>query len=127
MASKTGREKLALLATGKDAGVTFDKPVTLTRNQVQPGVTPDALKKIFEANPQKLPEYVGVTNDKGGFSIYRLDKVIEPAAPDAAKVETAQTRVGSEIGRELMNAYLASLKADTDVKINQAALEKKTQ
>lgn len=127
MASKTGREKLALLATGKDAGVTFDKPVTLTRNQVQPGVTPDALKKIFEANPQKLPEYVGATNDKGGFSIYRLDKVIEPAAPDAAKVETAQTRVGSEIGRELMNAYLASLKADTDVKINQAALEKKTQ
>ncbi len=27
--------------------------------------------------------------------------------------------------RELMAAYLASLKADTEVKINQAALEKK--
>jgi hypothetical protein len=33
--------------------------------------------------------------------------------------------VGSEIGRELMTAYLASLKADGDVKINQAMLEKK--
>jgi len=127
MATKTGREKLALLEAGKDAGLTFDKPITLTRNQAQPGVTPDALKKIFEASAQKLPDYVGATNDKGGFSIYRLDKVIEPPAPEAAKVETAQTRVGSEIGRELMNAYLAGLKADTDVKINQTALEKKAQ
>jgi len=33
--------------------------------------------------------------------------------------------VGSEIGRELMTAYLASLKADSEVKINQAMLEKK--
>jgi len=127
MATKTGREKLALLEAGKDAGLTFDKPITLTRNQAQPGVTPDALKKIFEASAQKLPDYVGATNDKGGFSIYRLDKVIEPPAPEAAKVEAAQTRVGSEIGRELMNAYLAGLKADTDVKINQTALEKKAQ
>jgi peptidyl-prolyl cis-trans isomerase D len=127
MAAKAGREKLALLEAGKDAGVAFDKPVTLTRNQVQPGMTQDAARKIFEAHAQKLPEYVGATNDKGGFSIYRLDKVIDPPAPEAAKVEAAQSRVGSEIGRELMNAYLASLKAGTDVKINQAALEKKEQ
>jgi peptidyl-prolyl cis-trans isomerase D len=127
MAAKAGREKLALLEAGKDAGVTFEKPLTLTRNQVQPGVTQDAVKKIFEANAQKLPEYVGATNDKGGFSIYRVDKVIDPPAPDTAKVEAAQSRVGSEIGHELMNAYLASLKAETDVKINQTALEKKAQ
>ena len=94
---------------------------------MQPGVTPDALKTIFEASGQKLPAYVGATNDKGGFSIYRLDKVIDPPGADAAKVEAASTRVGSELGRELMNAYLASLKAETNVKINQAALEKKNQ
>jgi len=127
MAAKAGREKLALLEAGKDASLTFDKPVTLTRNQAQPGITPDALKKIFEASAQKLPDYIGATNEKGGFSVYRLDKVIDPPAPEAAKLEAAQTRVGSELGRELMNAYLAGLKADTDVKINQTALEKKAQ
>jgi peptidyl-prolyl cis-trans isomerase D len=127
MATKAGGEKLALLEAGKDAGVAFDKPVTLTRNQIQPGVTADALSKIFEASERKLPQYVGAANDKGGFSIYRIDKVIEPPVPDAAKVEAASARVGSEIGRELMNAYLASLKADTSVTINQAALEKKSQ
>jgi peptidyl-prolyl cis-trans isomerase D len=126
MAMKAGREKLALLAAGKDAGIAFDKPVTLGRNQVQPGVTAEALKQIFEASEAKLPAYTGAANERGGFSIYKIDKVIEPPAPDAAKIEAASTRVGSEIGRELMNAYLASLKADTDVKINQAALEKKS-
>jgi peptidyl-prolyl cis-trans isomerase D len=125
LAVKTGGEKLALLEAGKDAGVAFDKPVTLTRNQVQPGVTAEALKKIFDAGERKLPEYAGASNERGGFSIYRIDKVIDPPAPDAAKVDAASARVGSELGRELMNAYLASLKADTDVKINQAALEKK--
>jgi peptidyl-prolyl cis-trans isomerase D len=125
LAVKSGREKLALLEAGKDAGVAFDKPVTLTRSQVQPGVTADALKQIFDAGARKLPEYAGASNERGGFSIYRIDKVIDPPAPDAAKVDAASARVGSELGRELMNAYLASLKADTDVKINQAALEKK--
>jgi peptidyl-prolyl cis-trans isomerase D len=125
LAVKTGAEKLALLEAGKDAGVAFDKPVTLTRNQAQPGVTAEALKKIFDAGERKLPEYAGASNERGGFSIYRIDKVIAPPAPDAAKVDAASARVGSELGRELMNAYLASLKADTDVKINQAALEKK--
>ena len=126
MAMKAGREKLALLTAGKDAGIAFDKPMTLGRNQVQPGVTAEALKQIFEASEAKLPAYTGAANERGGFSIYKIDKVIEPPAPDAAKIEAASSRVGSEIGRELMNAYLASLKADTDVKINQAALEKKS-
>jgi len=125
LAAKAGSEKLALLESGKDAGVTFGKPVTLTRNQVQSGITAAALAKIFEAGERKLPAYVGAPGERGGFSIYRIDKVIEPAAPDAAKVESASARVGSEIGRELMNAYLAGLRADTDVKINEAALEKK--
>jgi len=125
LAVKTGSEKLALLEAGKDAGGAFDKPVTLTRNQPQPGVTAEGLKKIFDAGERKLPEYAGASNERGGFSIYRIDKVIDPPAPDAAKVDAASARVGSELGRELMNAYLASLKADTDVKINQAALEKK--
>ena len=127
LAQKAGREKLALLVQGKDreAGMAFGKPATLTRNQVQPGFTPDALKAIFAADEHKLPAYSGAVNEQGGFSIYRLDKVIDPPAPDAAKLQTAGSRVGGEIGRELMNAYLASLKADGDVKINQATLEKK--
>jgi peptidyl-prolyl cis-trans isomerase D len=127
LAQKAGREKLALLAQGgeRDAGVSFGKPVTLTRNQPQPGFPPEALRGIFDADARKLPAYTGAANERGGYSIYKVEKVIDAPAPDAAKLQAASTRVGSEIGRELMTAYLASLKADGDVKINQAALEKK--
>jgi len=95
------------------------------RNQPQPGFAPDALKAIFDADPRKLPAYSGAPNERGGFSIYKVEGVTEAPAPDAAKLQSAGARVGSEIGRELMTAYLASLKADSEVKINQAMLEKK--
>ncbi len=127
MAQKVGREKLALLTQGKEreAGVQFAKPVTVVRNQPQPGIAPDALKTIFDADPHKLPAYSGAVNERGDFAIYKVQQVIEAPAPDATKLQSASARVGSELGRELMNAYLAALKADGDVKINQAALEKK--
>jgi peptidyl-prolyl cis-trans isomerase D len=71
MAQKVGREKLALLEQGKaaEAAVTFGKPVTLMRNQAQPGFTPDAMTRIFQADPAKVPQYVGAANERGGFSI----------------------------------------------------------
>ena len=127
MAQKAGREKLALLEQGKEreAGVAFGKPVTVTRRDTQPGFTPDALKAIFDADARKLPAYSGAVNERGGFSIYKVENVIDAPAPDAAKLQSAGTRVSSEIGRELMTAYLGALKAEGDVKINQATLEKK--
>ena len=127
-AQQAGREKLALLEQGKsdkEAGVTFNKTLLVNRNAVQPGFSPDALKSIFQADPAKLPAYTGAPNERGGFSIYKIDKVVDPPAPDAAKLNTAGTRVADQVGRELMTAYLASLRAGTDVKINQTGLDKK--
>ena len=51
---RPAREKLALLEAGKsdkEAGVTFAKPVTVNRNQAQPELPPEALTKVFQANP----------------------------------------------------------------------------
>ncbi len=128
MAQKAGAEKLALLQQGKsdkEVGLAFAAPVTLTRNDAQAGFTPDALKRIFQLDPAKVPQYTGTTNERGGFSIYRMLKVIEAPAPDAATLKTAGKQIGDQIGREMSNAYLATLKAKADVKINQANLEKK--
>ena len=125
LARKAGKEKLALLEQGKDAGLTFGKPVTLTRNQPQPGFPPAALTMIFQADASKLPSYAGSPNERGGFSIYRLLRVIEPPAPDPAKLAAFGNRVGDQLGRELMNAYVASLRGKAEVKINQANLDKK--
>jgi peptidyl-prolyl cis-trans isomerase D len=128
MAQKAGAEKLAALQSGKsnsEVGLVFGKPIDAVRNQPQPGLSPEALVKVFQTNPTKLPAYAGATNERGGYSIYKLMKVIDAPTPDAGKLGMAGTRVGEQLGRELLTAYLASLKAGADVKINQAALEKK--
>ncbi len=128
LAQKAGREKLALLEQGKsekEAGVAFGKPVTLQRGQPQPGFTADAVTRVFQADPAKLPKFIGATNERGGFSIYKLIAVTTPPAGDPKRLEAANARLGEQLGRELVNAYVASLKSRAEVKINQQALEKK--
>ena len=128
MAQNAGREKLALLEKGKsdrEAGLTFSPVVSLGRNDARPGYSPEALKRIFRIDPAKVPQYTGATNERGGFSIYKVEKVIEPPAPEAGMLATASARIGEQLSREMLNAYIATLKAKADVKINQANLEKK--
>jgi peptidyl-prolyl cis-trans isomerase D len=124
LAHKAGQEKLALLEQGKDTGLNFGKPVTLTRNRPQPGYPPPALTMIFQADSNKLPAYAGSANERGGFSIYRVLRVIPPAAPDASKLTAYTSRVGDQLGRELMSAYAASLRTRAEVKINDTNLER---
>jgi len=123
LAQAAGKEKLAALEGGKNAAVSFGKPVTLTRNQAQPGVPPDALARVFQADPTKLPAYVGVPSP-AGYSIYKVTKVTSPPPADAAQLAAFNSRMGDQIGHEMFNAYLASLKGKAEVKINQANLEK---
>jgi peptidyl-prolyl cis-trans isomerase D len=128
LAQEAGRAKIALLNEGKSdkvTGLTFGKPVQVTRNQPQPGVAPDAVARIFEASQDKLPTYIGATNERGDFAIFRLQAVTTPSTADKAKVDAASARLTEQVGREMLNAYLATLKAKADVKINQANLEKK--
>jgi peptidyl-prolyl cis-trans isomerase D len=127
-AQKVGREKLAKLEGGaseKDAGLAFGKTVTLQRNQMQPGFTPESITRVFQADASKLPRYLGGVNDKGGFAVYKLVAVKTPEDGDPRRAEAAAAQLGDQIGRELVNAYVASLKAAADVKINQKALEAK--
>jgi len=128
LARKAGREKLALLEQGKsdrEAGVVFSKPVALLRNRPQPGVTNEAITRIFQLDTTKLPVYVGTPGESGGFAIYRLVKLVSPPEVDAAKVAAARGRIGEMQNRELFEAYVNTLKAKAKVEINQANLEKK--
>ena len=129
LAQKAGEAKLTLLEQGKsdkEAGVTFGKPVSVLRNQMQPGFSPDALTKVFRVDAAKLPQLVGAANERGGFSIYRIQRVMmPPAAADPSKLSGARTRIGDMQSRELFDAYMTALKNKADVRINQANLEKK--
>jgi peptidyl-prolyl cis-trans isomerase D len=126
LAQAAGKEKLAALEAKKDVALPFAKPVTLSRNQPQPGFTQDALVRIFQVDPAKLPAYVGATGEGGGYAIYKVQGVTAAPPPDAARLASYSGRMGEQLGREMFNAYVASLKAKADVKINQVNLEKKS-
>ncbi|MFO1305296.1 MAG: SurA N-terminal domain-containing protein [Burkholderiales bacterium] len=128
LAKKAGEAKLAMLEAGKsdkDAGLAFGKPAMVGRGQFQAGLPPEVLNRVFLANADKMPAYASGTNEKGGFTIARISKVVTPEDTDKAKVDMAASRLSDQVGRELLNAYLASLKAGADVKIFQANLDKK--
>lgn len=128
LAQKAGNEKLALLQQGKtekEAGVTFGKPVSVLRNQMQPGFSPGALARVFQVDAAKVPQYVGAPNERGGFAIFKVLKVVAPPVSDPAKLAAAATRIGDMQSREVFDAYIATLKAKSDVRINQANLDKK--
>ncbi len=128
LAQKAGQAKLAGLEAGKsdkELGLVFGKTLTVGRGQFQAGLPPDVLNRVFMVNPKRLPAYTGATNERGGFSIVRVLKVDTPAVADKARVDSASARLSAEVGRELFDAYLASLKAKTEVKINQAQLDKR--
>ena len=124
---RPGRRSSKLLEAGKsdkEAGVAFGKPSMVGRGQFQAGLPPDVLNRVFAANADKLPAYTGATNERGGYSIVRVMKVVTPEDTDKARVDMAANRLSDQLGREVLNAYLASLKAKADVKINQANLDK---
>ena len=128
MAQKAGMAKLAMLEEGKGdkaADVTFAKPLLVGRGQYQSGLSPDVLTRVFQVNPDKLPAYTGGMNERGGYSIVKVTKVVSPSADDKANLDSASARLSDQLGREQLGAYLASLRAKAEVKINQANLDKR--
>ena len=51
--------------------------------------------------------------------------VTAPPAPDAAKLKSISGRLTAQLATDMLDAYVASLKAKSDVKINQANLDKR--
>jgi hypothetical protein len=88
----------------KEAGVVFSKPVALVRNRPQPDSHRRPSRGFFQLDPTKLPVYVGTAGEGGGFSIYRLVKVIAPPDADPEKVAAARARIGEMQNRELFDA-----------------------
>ena len=59
-----------------------------------------------------------------GYTLLRISKVI-PAALDDNREKGVQGELGRMGGSSQMQAYIAALRADTKVRINQEALQKK--
>jgi peptidyl-prolyl cis-trans isomerase D len=115
LARKAGEAKLAEGKSGKDvAGFSEAKPVSRAKN---PGLDPKAFEAVMKADVTKLPSYVGVELPGQGYGVYRIAKVSQPAAADAARRQAEQQQVGNALAQQEMLAYIEVLKKKAKTEI----------
>jgi peptidyl-prolyl cis-trans isomerase D len=119
LAQKEGAAKLEALRKGEDAGLKWSAPRAVSRREAG-GLPGDVLRQVMSADAAKLPAYVGVPADLG-YVLLKISRVIE-ADP---KAQEAGNRPAALLGAAQYDAYVASLRAQADVEINQRNLEKR--
>jgi len=80
----------------------------------------------MKADTAKLPAYIGLALPGQGYGVFRISKVSQPAAPDAARRQAEQQQVADAVAQQEMLAYLNVLKEKAKVKILKAAAKPAT-
>jgi peptidyl-prolyl cis-trans isomerase D len=115
LARKAGEAKLAAAkASGDAAGFGEAKMVSRTK---QPTINATAAMEVLKADVSKLPAYVGVDLPGQGFGVYRIGKVSQAAAPDAARRKSELEQITSALGQQDMHDYVEVLKQRAKVKV----------
>jgi len=118
-AVEEGQAKLARLQAGEDVSdVAWGDAKQISYMQPQ-GMEPETLRAVFNANTDALPVYAGVANPKGGFSLIRINRVVEPESAEKTKLDSFAKQLQQMITQEEMSAYLAAIRQRYDVKVKQ--------
>lgn len=122
MAVSKGKEDVAALRQGKDAGALEWIPnVVIDRKNAQ-GLSDAVMKQAFRIDAAKLPAYDGVENANGGYSVIRVSRVDSTAPTDADEKNLLKNELETALADEYTAAYQASLKAKADITVNRQLL-----
>jgi peptidyl-prolyl cis-trans isomerase D len=121
LARKEGAAKLEELRKGGAAGVKWSAPKTVSRRDSQ-NLPLELLRPVMSADVSKLPAYVGLPVGDAGFILVRISKVAEG---DPKQAGDPLPRAAAISAAAQYEAYLASLRKQADISVNQANLEKK--
>ena len=122
LALKDGTAKLEKLRKGEDAGLKWSPARLVSRRDAQ-GLPVNMLRQVVAADASKLPAYVGVPIADGGYSILRITKVLDEPVKEGDPQLAAQA--AQLYGGAQYEAFVESLRAQADIEINAATLEKK--
>ena len=122
LAEKEGMAKLEQLKKGENPQLAWSSPKMVSRRDAQ-RMPAGVLRSIVSADVSKLPAYIGTAVPDAGYLLMRITKVVEgkPAAED----KQAEQRIAGMLGVAEYEAYVASLKARADIKINTGNLAEK--
>ena len=113
-----------LKAGGEVSGQGWSAANLVSRENSQ-GYAGPVLAEVFKADASKLPAYAGLENAQGGFVLLKITRVVDADVVDSAKRKAASEELRKLMGQEELNAYVAGLKAKSDIKVQQDQLEKK--
>jgi len=115
MARTAGEQKLAAAKAAGDA-TGFSAPTLVARTK-QPTINTTAAIAVLKADVSKLPAYVGVEVPGQGYGVYRIGKVAQPAAPDAARRTQEAQQIGQLVGQAEMYNFVETLKTKAKAKV----------
>src|SRR3990167_721129 len=100
---------LEQLQRGDKLALNWTAAQTVTRTQ-QGSLDKELVRKIFQANADKLPRYVGSETPQNGYLLVRIEAVKETGKPDEAKQAGYAQKLRQLTGEEMFKAYLADAK-----------------
>ena len=115
MARKAGEAKLAAAKASGDA-TGFSEPKIVSRTK-PPTINQAAAMAVLKADVSKLPAYVGVDLPGQGYGVYRIGKVSQAAAPDAARRKSEQEQITGALGQQDMYNYTEAIKVKAKAKV----------
>jgi peptidyl-prolyl cis-trans isomerase D len=122
-AVETGKQALQAAQTGQ-AISGASAPMLVSR--MQPLNLPvEAIKAIFKANTAKLPAFAGVET-REGYRVYRINAV-KPGAQVAEQAQMMRRDLVRLAGQEELRTYLEYNRAQAEISIDNAVLDKRSE
>jgi len=117
LAAQQGKTLLEQLQHGDKPALNWVVAQPVTRAQ-HGALDKELIRKIFQADAAKLPQYVGAETPQDGYMLVRIDAVKEGENPDDAKRTGYAQKLRQLTGEEMFRAYLADAKQQATIKVN---------
>lgn len=116
LAAKQGKALLEQLQRGDKPALNWTAAQTISRAQ-HGSLDMGLVRKIFQADAAKLPQYTGAETQEGDYLLVRVDAVKEGSQPDDAKRAGYAQKLRQLTGEEMFKAYLADAKQQATIKV----------
>ncbi|MDO8813473.1 MAG: peptidylprolyl isomerase, partial [Gallionella sp.] len=116
MAAKQGNTLLEQLRHGDKTALNWTVAQTITRAQYG-SLDKEMVRKVFQANAAKLPQFIGAESAQNGYMLVRIDAVKDSAKPDEAKLVRYAQQLRQMSGEEMFQAYLSDAKQQATIKV----------
>ena len=117
LAVKQGKAMLEQLQGGGKPNLSWGATQNITRAK-HGSLDIGLVRKVFQANAAKLPQFVGAEDAQNGFVLVRIDDVKQGDPVNDAKLARYAQQLRQLTGQELSNAYLADARQKAAIKVN---------